>query len=88
MLSETERIEAAVKLTSGPEMKDIYTLWYRTGGNPRPLEKHFVLKDTKDFRDVVSRCKSYCDNCGYRFVKVERFLSDLAADEILARSSG
>jgi hypothetical protein len=70
------------------DLSDIYVLWFRTGANPRTQDRNFHIPRTdkiKDFRDVISRLKAYCDNCGFRFVKVEKFLSNLEEDEAKVR---
>lgn len=69
-------------------LKDLYILYYRSQVNPRPSEKYFEISNVTDFRDVITRCKSYCTNLGFRFVKVERFLSDMVEDERKARQVG
>jgi|HubBroStandDraft_3_1064219.scaffolds.fasta_scaffold140780_2 hypothetical protein len=88
-MTEVQRMEAAVILTAPKEfnVKDLYILYFRSRDNPRPSEKYFEIQDVKDFRDVITRCKGYCTNMGYRFVKVEKFLSDMAEDERKARQS-
>lgn len=68
-------------------LRDLFILYFRSRDNPRPSEKYFNIPAVTDFRDVITRCKEYCTNMGYRFVKVERFLSDMAEDEKKARQS-
>lgn len=75
-------------LPAGGSLKDLYILYYRSQVNPRPSEKYFEIPNVIDFRDVITRCKSYCTNLGFRFVKVERFLSDMIEDERKARQAG
>lgn len=91
-MTEIQRAEAAVLLTTpqilGSNLKDLYILYYRSQVNPRPSEKYFEIPGVTDFRDVITRCKTYCSNCGFRFVKVERFLSDMNEDERKARTIG
>ena len=87
-MTEIQRIDAALQLTKESEresdLKSLYILFYRTGNNPRPQEKYFHMP-SMDFRDLIDTFKSYCTNCGYRFVKIEKFLSDMAEDERRAR---
>lgn len=71
--------------TKESDLKSLYILFYRTGNNPRPQEKYFLLPRLTDFRDIIDTFKTYCTNCGYRFVKIEKFLSDMAEDERRAR---
>lgn len=70
-------------------LNDIYVLFYRTGMNPRPLEMHFSFPEgATDFRKVVERAKRFCDTCGYKFTKVEKFLISLEDMERKVRTSG
>jgi hypothetical protein len=67
-------------LTNSP-LKNLYILFYRTGNNPRPLEKYFEIENPAgDMREIINKCKDYCDQTGFRFVKVERFLSNMEDD--------
>ena len=86
MSVETKTLEPIV--LPKVDLKDIYVLWFRTGANPRTQDRNFHIplsKDLKDFRDVISRLKDYCDKCGFRFVKVERFLANMEEDEAKVR---
>lgn len=68
-------------------MEDLYVLWYRTGMNPRPLTMNFYFHNPSgDFRNIVERSKRFCENTGYKFTKVEKFLSNLEALERKAAS--
>ena len=70
-------------------LKDLYILFYRTGNNPRPLEKYFEISNPAgDMRMIINKCKDYCDQTGFRFVKVERFLSSMDDDILKARTQG
>ena len=86
--STTAPIKVTVDLPFSPEdiasgklsgKKNLYTLFFRAGNNPHAMSKHFFLSG--DLRDVVIRAKKHCDTLGYRFVRIEPFISDLAADE-------
>ena len=75
-----------LKITQSPShpiteenKKNLYTLFFRAGNNPHAMSKHFFLSG--ELRDVVLRAKKHCDTLGYRFVRIEPFISDLAADE-------
>ena len=68
-----------VKTGKLTEKKNLYTLFFRAGNNPHAMSKHFFLSG--ELRDVVIRAKKHCDTLGYRFVRIEPFISDLAADE-------
>lgn len=57
----------------------IFTLYYRQGMNPHPMQKNF--KFTGEFKGAIERGKSHCENMGLRFITVRPFLSELDADE-------
>ncbi len=63
--------------------KLIYTLHYRRGDNPHPMQKNFEASAEfeKKIGPLVERCKTYCTNMSYRFISVAPWLSDLAMDE-------
>lgn len=81
-LTEIERTIAAVELPKPfSPLASLYILFYRTGNNPRPLEKYFEIPNSSgDMREIINKCKDYCDQTGFRFVKVERFLSNMEDD--------
>jgi hypothetical protein len=54
----------------------LYTLFYRQGNNPHPLQLNFILKTT-EMRVVMERTKKHCDLMNYRFVRVQPFMTDL-----------
>lgn len=88
MAIETKALEGLMELASPSthDLSDIYVLFYRTGMNPRPLEMHFSFPEgASDFRKVVERAKRFCDACGYKFTKVEKFLISLEEMERKAR---
>jgi hypothetical protein len=96
--SESQEIKPGIKEIIGlptpaqvpiSSLKNLYILFYRTGNNPRPLEKYFEISNpTSDMRMVINKCKDYCDQTGFRFVKVERFLSDMDEDILKVRTQG
>lgn len=61
--------------------KIIYTLHYRRGDNPHPMQKNFEANSELKIPQLVERCKAYCTNMNYRFISVGPWLSDLALDE-------
>lgn len=76
-LELTESAAKANFLNTGK--KNLWTLYFRAGSNPHAMTKHFFLEG--DIRDVVTRAKKHCDTLGYRFIRIEPFISDLALDE-------
>jgi hypothetical protein len=68
--------------TSSPNADQIiYTLQYRRGDNPHPMQKNFRASSELKIPQLVERCKTYCTNMNYRFISVGPWLSDLAMDE-------
>lgn len=66
--------------TSRDESKVIlWVLHYRQGQNPSPMQKNFESAGT--IARIVDRAKRHCDAMGYRFIKVQPFLSNLQTDE-------
>jgi len=59
----------------------IYTLHYRRGDNPHPMQKNFKASSELKIPQLVERCKTYCTNMSYRFISVGPWLSDLSMDE-------
>lgn len=82
----TPQIETAKpQLPSSSEvskaLRIIYTLHYRRGDNPHPMQKNFEASSELKIPQLVERCKTYCSNMSYRFISVSPWLSDLAMDE-------
>lgn len=67
--------EVVEKLLNG-----LYTLYYRQGNNPHPMQKNF-FSTGKDLRETVDIAKKHCENMGIRFIRVSPFLSNIRADE-------
>jgi hypothetical protein len=67
--------EVVTKLLSG-----LYTLYYRQGNNPHPMQKNFFTNGA-NLRETVDIAKKHCENMGIRFIRVIPFLSDIRADE-------
>ena len=61
----------------------LYRLYFRTGNNPYTQDTFFWHKTGKDMRQIVDRCKRYCDNMGLRFVNVRPAILDLDREERL-----
>ncbi len=59
-------------------LSHVWILFYRTGMNPRPQEKYFEKSGT--MQDAVSYAKRYCELLNYRFVHVQKFISDFDED--------
>lgn len=64
-----------------PAEQIIYTLHYRRGDNPHPMQKNFKAAPDLKIPQLVERCKTYCTNMSYRFISVGPWLSDLVMDE-------
>jgi hypothetical protein len=67
--------EVVQKLLSG-----LYTLYYRQGNNPHPMQKNFYSTGA-NLRETVDIAKKHCENMGLRFIRVQPFINDLRADE-------
>lgn len=69
-------------LTTTPAEKTLYTLMFRRrGDNPYPMAKNFLLDSSFTRQVVIDKCRRHCDAMGAVFIRVQPFLSDLAADE-------
>jgi hypothetical protein len=66
-------------------LSNVYILFYRTGMNPRPQEKYFEKEG--DLQSAVVHAKRYCEILNYRFVHVQKFISDLG-DEVKKYTTG
>lgn len=64
----------------------IYTLHYRRGDNPHPMQKNFKASAELKIPQLVERCKTYCTTMNYRFISVGPWLSDLSMDEKKAQA--
>ena len=61
-------------------LKGLYTLYYRQGNNPHPMQKNFYSTGA-NLRETVDIAKKHCENMGIRFIRVQPFISDIRADE-------
>jgi hypothetical protein len=59
-------------------LSHVWILFYRTGMNPRPQEKYFEKAGT--IVDAVAYAKRYCELLNYRFVHVQKFISDFSEE--------
>jgi hypothetical protein len=78
----TPAIPEELALESFPRLSTslshVYILFYRTGMNPRPQEKYFERHG--NLQNAVAYAKRYCELLNYRFVHVQKFISDFDAD--------
>lgn len=73
--------QPGVPLANEKSEQTIYTLHYRRGDNPHPMQKNFKASSDLKIPQLVERCKNYCTTMSYRFISVGPWLSDLAMDE-------
>lgn len=59
-------------------LSHVYILFFRTGMNPRPQEKYFERQG--NLQSAVAYAKRYCELLNYRFVHVQKFISDFDDD--------
>jgi hypothetical protein len=80
-VKETEG-KKTVSFTDGVKtiLSQMYTLFYRQGNNPHPMQKNF-FSSGKDLSETVLLAKKHCETVGVRFVRVVPFISNLRADE-------
>lgn len=58
---------------------DIFVLFYRFGSNPHTQSKQF--RHSGNFQDAIARGRRHCELVNLRFIKVEKFFSDLGEEE-------
>ncbi len=73
-LEQTGLLPEAAPLTLAP-LDTLYVLFYRHGSNPHTQSIHFSFPG--EFKKAIDRGRKFCDVTGYRFIKVEQFLTNL-----------
>ena len=58
---------------------EIFTLYYRQGMNPHPMQKNFRFPG--EFKYAIERGKNHCENMGLRFISVRPFIINLENEE-------
>lgn len=71
---------------SNDSFKDLYVLHFIHKASSTHVQQK-VFRGTGDFKDIVTRAKTHCENTGMRFVFVKPFISDFEEDEKKHRSS-
>lgn len=61
-------------------LSNVFTLYYRKGNNPHPMVKNFY-SNGKDLQEHVRIAKQHCESTNLRFIRLEKFISDLREDE-------
>lgn len=59
--------------------KVLYTLYYRQGMNPHPLQKNFYFEG--DLHSAIVRSRKHCELMGIKFISVRPFLSNIDEEE-------
>lgn len=72
-------LQIASGSTSPPIELPIFTLYYRQGMNPHPMQKNFRFAG--EFKQAIERGKSHCENMGLRFITVRPFITELDMEE-------
>ena len=60
-------------------LTDLYTLYYRKGQNPFPMQKNFHSEG--GLTRAIQVGKDHCERITARFLRVNRFISDLNKEE-------
>ena len=68
--------EEAIQIAKS-ELESLFVLWYREGRDPRGKPLHFRFSGT--IHQAIAKTKSYCEQMGYRWIRVDPFLTDLDA---------
>lgn len=64
----------AKPLTLSP-LDTLHTLYYLHSNNPRSQSINFQYNGS--FKEAINRGRTFCEKMGWRFLKVEPFLTDL-----------
>jgi len=71
-------------LSTAARLENLHVLYYRQGSDPRSQHLNFSFQGT--FKEAIARGRNFCEKMGWRFVKVEQFLTNLEERE--KRNSG
>lgn len=74
MSKETLVLESGAQSKSAP-LETLHILYYRHGNNPHTQSINFTFDD--DFKQAIARGRTFCERMGWKFIKVEPFLTNL-----------
>lgn len=75
----SDQLSKVPGLPAAPNGRQTFTLIYLHGRNHNALFKHFHFSGT--LKEAVERGKKHCEVMGYRFLRIDPFISDLDGDE-------